>query len=38
VEKILQMAVFGYTFNYAQIKHLYIIHYIYMTIGEKFKP
>jgi hypothetical protein len=34
----LQTAVLGYVFIYIQIKYLYIIPYMYLTNGEKFKP
>jgi hypothetical protein len=37
-KKFLQTAVLGYIVIYVQIKHRYIIPYIYLTIGGKFRP
>jgi hypothetical protein len=38
VGKILQLAVLGYTFIYIQIKHYYIIPYMYLPTEGTFKP
>jgi hypothetical protein len=37
-KKILQTSVFGYIFIYVQMKHYYVISYMYLTAGENFKP
>jgi branched-subunit amino acid transport protein AzlD len=37
-KKFLQKAVLGYLFIYVQIKHEYTIPYMYLGIGETFKP
>jgi len=32
------MAILGYIFIYVQIKHQYTVSYVYLKLGEKFKP